>query len=188
MSEELVELVLAETGEKMNDAISAARRDFSKVRTGRASSALVETLQVEAYGVSMPMQQVASFSIPEARLLTITPHDKANVGAVVKAIQQSQLGIAPTEDGTVVRLAFPQLTEERRRDMAKMVSNMAEDFRNQIRGLRRNARKDLEELGKDGISEDDLKWALDKVDDVTRTHESQIDDAQKRKEEELLEV
>ncbi len=189
MSEELIEVVIAETGEKMDNAVKAARREFSMVRTGRANSALVERISVEAYGTTMPMQQLASFSIPEARLLVIAPHDKANIPSVVRALQKSELGLSPSDDGTVVRLAFPPLNEQRRRELARLVNSMAEDSRNQIRGLRRAARKELDAVEKDGgVSSDAIARAADQVDTITRDHEHELEEARVRKEEELLEV
>ena len=189
MSEELVELILIESEEKMGDAVAAARRDFSTVRTGRASSALLERLPVEAYGVNMMMQELASFSIPEARQLLITPHDSANIGAIERSVQLSNLGLSPSNDGRAVRIAFPPLTEQRRKELVKVVRAMAESSRNQIRGLRRAARKDLEEIEKGGgISSDSIVRASAKVEDIVRDHERQIEKAQAHKEKELLEV
>lgn len=189
MSEELMELVLAETSERMVEAVAAARREFSTVRTGRASSALVERIPVEAYGVRMTMRELASFSIPEARQLLITPHDPANIAAVERAIQQSRLGLSPSNDGRVVRLSFPPLTEQRRKELVRLVGAMAEDSRNRIRGLRRAARKDLDSIERDGgVSSDAVARAAGRVDVITRKHERLIDEALARKEEELLEV
>lgn len=189
MTEELIELVLEESDERMGEAVVAARREFSNVRTGRANSALLERVPVEAYGVILSMQELVSFSVPEARQLLITPHDAANIAVIERAIQQSQLGLAPINDGRVIRLFFPPLTEQRRKELAKLVGSMAEDSRNQIRGLRRTARKDLDEIKKDGgVSFDDITRATDKVDAIARKYEAQVDEAQKRKEQELLDV
>ena len=189
MSEELIGMVLADAGERMDEAVAAARRDFSTVRTGRASSALLERVQVEAYGVKMAMRELVSFAIPEASQLIITPHDPANINAVERAIQQAQLGLVPSNDGRVIRLSFPPLTEERRRDLARLVGSMAEDSRNRIRGLRRQARKDLEGIEKDGgVSADVVARAGEQLDDLTRAHEQQVDRAVASKEDELLEV
>ena len=121
MSEELIGIVLADAGERMNEAVAAARREFSTVRTGRANSALLERVQVEAYGVKMAMRELVSFAIPEASQLIVTPHDPANITAVERAIQQAQLGLVPSNDGRVIRLSFPPLTEERRRELARLV-------------------------------------------------------------------
>ncbi len=189
MSEELIGMVLADAGERMDEAVAAAKREFSTVRTGRASSALLERVQVEAYGVRMAMRELVSFAIPEASQLIITPHDPANITAVERAIQQAQLGLVPSSDGRVIRLSFPPLTEERRRDLARLVGSMAEDSRNRIRGLRRQARKDLEGIEKEGgVSADLVTRAGEQIDDLTRAHEKQVDQALASKEDELLEV
>ena len=189
MSEELIGIVLEDAGERMDEAVAAARREFSTVRTGRASSALLERVQVEAYSVRMAMRELVSFAIPEASQLVITPHDPANITAVERAIQQAQLGLVPSSDGRVIRLSFPPLTEERRRDLARLVGSMAEDSRNRIRGLRRGARKDLDGIEKDGgVSADAVARAGEEIDAMTRAHERQIDQALASKEDELLEV
>ncbi len=189
MSEELIGIVLEDAGERMDEAVAAARREFSTVRTGRASSALLERVQVEAYGVRMAMREIVSFAIPEASQLVITPHDPANITAVERAIQQAQLGLVPSSDGRVIRLSFPPLTEERRRDLARLVGSMAEDSRNRIRGLRRQARKDLESIEKEGgVSADAVARAGEQLDGITRAHEKQVDLALANKEDELLEV
>ena len=189
MSEELIGMVLADVGERMDEAVAAARREFSTVRTGRANSALLERVQVEAYGVRMAMRELASFAVPEASQLIITPHDPANLTAIERAVQQAQLGLVPSSDGRVIRLSFPSLTEERRRDLARLVGSMAEESRNRIRGLRRQARKDLEAIEKDGgVSADAVARAGEQIDDLTRDHEKQVDLALASKEDELLEV
>ena len=189
MSEELIELVLADAGERMDEAVAAARREFSTVRTGRASSALLERVQVEAYGVRMAMRELVSFSIPEARQLLVTPHDPANITAVERAIQQAQLGLVPSNDGRTIRLSFPPLTEERRRELARLVGSMAEDSRNRLRGVRRQARKDLDAVEQEGgVSEDLVARAGERLDGIIRDHERRIDRARAKKEEELLEV
>ncbi|MFQ5558440.1 MAG: ribosome recycling factor [Acidimicrobiales bacterium] len=185
----MIELVLDDVVEKMDAVVAHARREFSTVRTGRASSALLERVTVEAYGVQMAMQELASFAVPEARQLLITPHDQGNLEPIEKAIQNAQLGLNPSNDGRVIRLSFPPLTEERRRELAKMVGAMAEEAKNRLRGVRRSARKELEEIEKDGgVSSDDTERAVEYIDAMTRGHEQQIDEAQAQKEEELLEV
>jgi ribosome recycling factor len=183
----MIQMVLDEAGERMADAVAHARREFSTIRTGRASSSLVERITVEAYGVEMRMQELASFAVPEARQLLISPHDPANVPAIERAITRAELGLAPSSDGRTVRLVFPELTEERRRDLVRMVNGMAEDGKNRMRGLRRNARKDLDDL-EGSVSEDDLKWASGQLDDMIHGHEAEIDAARQGKEDELLEV
>ncbi len=189
MSEELIGMVLADVGERMDEAVAAARREFSTVRTGRASSALLERIPVDAYGVKMSMRELASFAIPEASQLIITPHDPNNIAALERSIQQSQLGLVPSSDGRVIRLSFPPLTEERRRELARLVGSMAEDSRNRIRGLRRGARKDLDDIESGGgVSADAVARAGDRLDEITRAHEKLIDEALASKEDELLEV
>lgn len=189
MSEEIIELVLDDVDERMGKAVTHARQEFATVRTGRATPALVERLQVEAYGEELPLQQLASFTVPEARQLLITPFDKGNLGAIEKAIQHSDLGMNPSNDGHSVRLVFPPLTEERRRDLVKIVRQMAEDGKIAIRNARRDARKELDRAEKDGdLSEDDLQRAEKDLDRRTHAHEAEIDKALEQKEAELLEV
>jgi ribosome recycling factor len=187
VSDEMIQMVLDEASSGMSDSVVHARREFSTVRTGRASSAIVEKVVVVAYGVEMRMQELASFSIPESRQLLVTPHDPANVPAIEKAIVQADLGLTPGNDGRSVRLSFPELTEERRRDLVRMVNAMAEDGKNRMRGLRRHARKDLDDL-EGSVSEDDLKWAGNRLDEMIHGFEAEIDSARQAKENELLEI
>ncbi|MDZ7675983.1 MAG: ribosome recycling factor [Acidimicrobiales bacterium] len=187
--DELVSMILDDTRDKMASTVSHTRAEFAAVRTGRASPSLVEKLPVEYYGAEVPMQQLAGFSVPEARTLVITPFDKGAMGDIEKAIQQSDLGLNPANDGTVIRLLFPQLTEERRRDYVRVVKQKAEDGRVQLRNQRRAARQELEALEKDGdLSEDDLRRAEDELDTFTHSSEAEIDKALDQKEQELLEV
>ena len=189
MSTELVAMILDDARDKMAAAVSHTRTDFASVRTGRASSALVEKLPVEYYGSDVPLQQLASFSVPEARTLLITPFDKAAMPEIERAIQMSDLGLAPSNDGNVIRLSFPQLTEERRKEFVRMVKQKAEDGRVQLRGMRRSARQELEALEKDGdLSEDELARAEKELDKITQSREGDIDSALAQKEQELLEV
>ena len=189
MSDDLLKIIVDDAADKMTDAVAHSRREFATVRTGRASSSLVERLVVQAYGVEMRMQELASFSVPEARQLLVTPHDPANVPAIERAINQSDLGLAPGSDGRTIRLIFPELTEERRRDLVRMVNAMAEEGKNRLRGLRRSARKDLDEISDGGgVSEDDVKWVADQLDELTHKYEVELDQARSAKEDELLEV
>lgn len=189
VSDELIELVLDEASERMAKAVHHAREEFSSIRTGRAAPALVERLRVEAYGEEMTLQQIASFTVPEARQLLITPFDKANLSAVERAIQVSDLGLNPSNDGNSVRLSFPPLTEERRKELVKIVKHMAEEGRVAVRNARREARKELEKAEKEGdMSADDLQRAEKELDRRTHAHEAQIDAAVEQKEAELLEV
>ena len=185
----MIELILEDAKDSMDGAVSHARQQFSGVRTGRATPVLVEKMPVMYYGAPVPLQQLASFSVPEARMLVITPFDKDSVEAIEKAIRESDLGLSPSTDGVVVRLAFPALTAERRKDLIKVVRGMAEDGRIAIRNSRRSARGDLEKMKKDGDApEDTIDRAEKNVDDLTKSFEAEIDAALAAKEEELLEV
>ena len=189
MSEELIELVLLEMGEKMAKAVTRTRQEFSSIRTGRPSPALVEKIPVDYFGSEVPLQQLASFSVPEAQQLVISPFDKGAVEAIEKAIQIADLGISPSNDGSVLRLSFPPLTEERRKQLVKVVRSLAEEGRVTLRNVRRSSRQDLEALVKDGeVSSDSVKRAEESVDQITREHENEINMALGHKEEELLEV
>lgn len=185
----MIELLLEDAAEKMDAAVSAARQEFSTVRTGRASSGLFEKLTAEAYGVEMRLLELASFAVPEARMLIVTPHDIANLDVIEKAILNSNMGLTPSNDGRVIRLNFPPLTEERRRDLAKVVRGMAEDAKQRVNGARRAARKDLDDLENDGgVSSDDIQRAEDRLDGFKDERIAAIDAAETQKEQELMEV
>jgi ribosome recycling factor len=185
----MISMILDEARERMAKAVSHSRSDFAGVRTGRATPVLVEKLPVDYYGSEVPMQQLAGFTVPEARTLVINPYDKGALGAIEKSIQQSDLGLSPSNDGQVIRLNFPPLTEERRRELVKVVKNMAEEGRVSIRNLRRSGRHDLSALEKDGdISADDQVRAEKELDKLTHRYEAEIDRALEHKEQELLEV
>jgi ribosome recycling factor len=189
MEESFVDAVLDDIREKMTKAVDHTRGEFSTVRTGRAAPALVEKLRVDYYGTEVPLQQLAGIQVPEARLMVITPYDKGSLKAIEKAIQNSDLGINPSNDGTLIRLSFPQLTEERRKDMVKVVHHKAEDGRVAIRNLRRAARKDLEGLEKDGdISSDELDRAEKDLEHITHEYVAEVDRMLQGKEHELLAV
>lgn len=186
---EMVDMIIEDTGSKMDGAVQHTRREMATIRTGRASSAFVEKLQVEAYGVPMMLQELATFSVPEARQLVITPHDAGNVEAIERAIRNSDLGLNPSSDGRTLRLGFPQLTEERRKDLVKVINAMAEEGKGKIRGHRRAARKDLEDVEKEGgVGSDEIERAEKQLDDFTKSYENAIDAARDTKEKELLEV
>jgi ribosome recycling factor len=188
MSDDLIRAVQEDASERMSKAVAHARSEFAGVRTGRAAPGLVEKLPVEYYGSTVPLQQLASFSVPEARMLVITPFDKGSMSAIERAIRDSNLGLNPSNDGVSVRLGFPPLTEERRRDFVKLVRGKAEDGRTAVRSARRDARKDLEALEKDGeISSDDLRRAEAELDRLTKQHEAEIDEALEVKTTELME-
>ncbi len=189
MDEDLAGLVRDDTKEKMVKAIDHVRHDMSNVRTGRASSALVESLMVDYYGTPTPLRQLAGFSVPDAMLLVVSPYDKGSLGAIEKAIMTSDLGINPANDGTVIRLAFPPLTEERRKEMVKVVRHKAEEGRVAIRNLRRAGRHDLEAMQKDGdLSTDELERVEKELEKITQEQVAVIDQLLANKEQELLQV
>jgi ribosome recycling factor len=175
--------------DKMEKAVEHVQSQFTTVRTGRASPALVEKLMVDYYGSMVPVQQLAGFQVPEARQLIVKPHDRASLVAIEKAIRDSDLGVSPSNDGVIIRLNFPPLTEQRRKEYVKIVKNMAEDGRVAIRNIRRDARKHLEAAEKAGeMSADELERAEKDMERITHEHVELIDKAFGRKEQELLEV
>ena len=185
----MIEETLLEAIDKMDRAVDHVQNQFLTVRTGRATPAIVERVMVNYYGSDVPLQQLAGFQVPEARMLVVKPHDKGAIGAIEKAIQEADLGLNPSNDGVVIRLAFPALTEERRKEYVKVVKNMSEDGRVAVRNVRRDSRKALETAEKDGdISKDDLDRAEKELDKITHDHVDAIDKALGRKEQELLEV
>ena len=185
----VTEEALLEAIEKMEKAVEHVQSLFATVRTGRAAPALVEKLNVDYYGSSVPLQQLAAIQVPEARQLLVRPHDRNSLGAIEKAIRDSDLGVSPSNDGVVIRLNFPPLTEERRRDYVKVVKHMAEDGRIAVRNVRRDARKAMESAEKVGvISADELERAEKELEKITHEHVDRIDGALGRKEHELLEV
>ncbi len=187
--DEMRTLVLDECSDKMRKAVGHLQEEFAGIRTGRATPGLVEKLKVDYYGQETPLQQLAGFSVPEPRLLVISPYDKGSMAAIEKAIQASDLGINPSNDGQVVRLAFPALTEDRRRELVKVVKHRAEEARVAVRNIRRQARHELEALEKDGdISKNDLDRAEKDLEKRTHTTIEAIDEMLHHKEQELLEV
>ncbi len=185
----MTEETLLDALDKMEKAVEHVQSQFTTVRTGRATPALVERLMVEYYGAMVPVQQLAGFQVPEARQLIVKPHDRASLGAIEKAIRDSDLGVNPSNDGVVIRLNFPPLTEERRKEFVKIVKNMAEDGRVAVRNIRRDARKHLEAAEKAGqLSANELERAEKDIERITHEHVELIDKAFGRKEQELLEV
>ncbi len=185
----MISLILDDAKERMDKAVHHARQEFSGVRSGRAAPQLVERIRATAYGVEMSVLELASISVPEARQLQITPHDSGNLDAIEKAIRNSDLGLSPSNDGRSIRLNFPPLTAERRKDLVRLVKSMAEDGRVAVRNVRRDARKDLEAAQKDAqMSKDDLERAEKDLDKLTQGAEAAIDAALGEKEQELLEV
>lgn len=173
----------------MKAAVAAAKRDFAGIRTGRASTALLDRITVDYYGVSTPLNQLAAISAPEPRLLTVQPWDKTQMQAIEKAILQSDLGLTPTSDGSIIRIAIPQLTEERRRELVRVVRKEAEDKRVVVRNTRRDANDELKKLEKEkAISEDDSRRAQEKVQELTDRYVREIDQLLEAKEKEIMEV
>ena len=166
-----------------------ARADMSTIRTGRAAPALVEKIVVDYYGSEVPIQQLAGFQVPEARMLIINPYDKGSLGAIEKAIQHSDLGLNPSNDGQVIRLSFPPLTAERRKELVKVVRKLAEDHRIAVREIRRDAMKGLKELVDSGVvGADEERRAEEQVQKLTDDHVKKLDDLLKHKEAEIMEV
>jgi ribosome recycling factor len=185
----VIEDILLEAIDKMERAIEHVQSQFSSVRTGRANPALVDRLLVDYYGSPTPLQQLAGFQVPEARTLVIKPHDRGSLGAIEKAIRESDLGLQPSNDGIIIRLTIPVLTEERRKEYVKVVKNMTEDGRIAIRNIRRDARKQMDTAEKNSeISKDDLERAEKELEKITHDHVEQVEKAFARKEQELLEV
>src|SRR4051794_20455257 len=177
----------AEVKKRMDGHIEHVRRELGGVRTGRASVNILDSVHVEAYGSAMPLNQVASLSVPEPSLIVAQPFDPTLMGAVEKAIRAANLGLNPANDGKVIRIPLPPLTEERRKEMSKMVHKFAEEGRNGLRQVRRDANDRLKKLLKDhAISEDDERRALDEVQKATDAHVATVDDLQKKKDGELL--
>jgi ribosome recycling factor len=189
MDNELTDLVVQDAQERMEKAVEHAQAEFSAIRTGRATPALVEHLKVDYYGTETELRAMAGFSVPEARLLVISPYDKSSVNAIEKALQNSDLGINPSNDGTVIRLSFPVPTEERRKELVKVVRQKSEEGRVTVRNLRRSARHELEALEKDGeLSSDELKRVEEELDKITQVQVAAIDRLLAHKEQELLEI
>ena len=187
--EGFIDAVMEDCRARMAKAVDHTRDELSTIRTGRAAPALVEKIRVEYYGSEVPLQQLAGFSVPEPRLLVISPYDKNAIKAIEKAIQASDLGITPSNDGAVIRLAFPQLTAERRKEMVKIVKHRAEEARVAVRNLRRTARHDLEAFEKEGeLSQDDLDRAEKDLEKLTHEFVTEIDTLAAHKEQEMLEV
>jgi ribosome recycling factor len=186
---EQIDDILLDSEEKMDKAISVAREDFSTIRTGRATSAMFNKVMVDYYGAMTPVNQLAGIQIPEARMIIIAPYDKGSMQAIEKALRESDLGINPNNDGEIIRINLPQLTEERRKEYIKVAKNKAEDARISIRNIRRHAKDALDKLQKDGdVGEDDVRRAEKHLDEVTHKHVEHIDEILKHKEAELLEV
>lgn len=174
---------------RMEGAVTSLTNDFATVRTGRASTALLDRVTVDAYGTRMPLNQLAGVTAPEPRLITVQPYDRGLLAAVERAIQESDLGLNPSNDGSVIRLAIPQLTEERRKELVRLVHKMAEEARVAVRNVRRDVLNEMKRAEKDGeLSRDELARAQDEVQKLTDAEVKAIDDLMGRKEAEVLEV
>ncbi len=177
----------AEVGTRMTTAIEHVRHELAGVRTGRASVSLLDNIHVEAYGSKLPLNQLSGLSVPEPTLIVAQPFDPSQLGAIEKAIRGSDLGLNPSNDGKVIRIPIPSLTEERRKELSRHVHKLSEEGRNSVRQVRRDANDRLKKLLKDHkISEDDEKKGLDEVQRITDQHVKQIDDLQKKKDADLL--
>jgi ribosome recycling factor len=185
----VIDDTLLEAEEKMDKAVTVAREDFVGIRTGRAHPAMFNKIHADYYGTPTPIPQMAAFHVVDAHMLVITPYDKGSLGAVEKAIRDSDLGVNPGNDGTVIRVVFPQLTEERRREYVKVAKAKAEDSRVSIRNIRRHAMTALQKMADDGeVGEDEVRRAEKHLEDVTHTYVAQVDELLRHKEAELLEV
>jgi len=186
---ELIDELLADAADRMSKSVEATKHDFSSVRTGRANPTLLDRITVEYYGAQTPLNQLSTVTAPEPRLITVTPYDKSSIKAIEKAINESDIGLNPSNDGNVVRLVLPELTEERRRDLVKVVRNIAEEGRIKIRNVRRDVMQDLRELRDEGdVGADDEHRAEAELQKLTDQRIGELDAMLKAKEEEILEV
>jgi ribosome recycling factor len=185
----VIDETLLEAEEKMEKAVEVAKDDFAAIRTGRANPAMFSKIVVDYYGSPTPLQQLASFQMPEARTVIITPYDRSSMPNIEKAVRDSDLGVNPSNDGTIIRVVLPQLTQERRRDYIKLAKTKAEDARVSVRNIRRRAKEELDRIAKDGeAGEDEVGRAEKELEQVTKRHVDVIDDLLRHKETELLEV
>jgi len=185
----VIEETLLEAEDKMDKAIDVAREDFGDIRSGRANAGMFEKILVEYYGAMTPLQQLASITIPEARTVLVQPFDRSSMDSVEKALRDSDLGVNPSNDGVVIRVVLPSLTEERRKEYVRLAKTKAEDARVSIRSVRRRAKEDLDKLAKDGeAGEDEVKRAQDELDAMTKKSTDTVDSMLTAKEKELLEV
>lgn len=183
----MIEEFLDEATSHMEVAAEHVLGEFATVRTGRANPGILHRISVDYFGTQTPLQQLASMSVPEPRLLIVKPYDKSSIGEIEKAVRSADLGLNPASDGVVLRIAFPPLTEERRRELIRVVRKMAEDGRVAARNIRRHTKDDIEELSGE-ISEDDIRRAEKELQEITDAHVAKIDEYLERKEQELLEV
>jgi ribosome recycling factor len=185
----MLEEVYEEVERKMERSIEALRKDLSRIRTGRASLALLDGISVDYYGTATALNQMATLAVPESRLITIQPWDKTQIGPIEKAIQRSDLGLTPTNDGTLIRLSIPPLTADRRKDLVKQVKKVGEESKIALRNIRRDGNDTLKSLEKDKlVSEDDWRRGQDQVQKITDRYIAQIDEILQSKEHEVMEV
>jgi len=181
----MIDALLEEADHKMDQAVTHAGQEFGTIRTGRANPGLLNRITVDYYGTETPLQQIAGLTVPEARLLVVQPYDKSAIGDIERAIQESDLGLNPSSDGNVIRLAFPSLTEDRRKELIKVVRGLAEDGRVAIRNIRRHAKDSIEA---EDVSQDEIHRAEKILQEMTDRHVEKLDELLTTKEEELLEV
>ncbi len=185
----MINETLKEAETKMAKAVEVTREDFAAIRTGRAHPSMFHKITADYYGSPTPLQQLASFTVPEARIIIIAPFDQSAMGAIEKAIRDSDLGVNPTDDGKTIRVVLPELTEERRKEFIKVAKHKAEEGRVSVRNIRRHAKQALDKMEKDGeVGKDDVTGAEKRLDGLTKKHVDAIDDLLKHKEGELLEV
>ena len=180
---------LSDANRRMDKSVEATLHEFNTVRTGRASAALLDRIQIDYYGQPTPLKQLATINVPEPRLLTVQPFDPTSIKAIERALQESDLGLTPSNDGKIIRLPIPQLTEERRKELVKVIRHLAEEGRVAIRNVRRDVMHDLKELARDGdVGDDEEHRAEDRVQKLTDEHVARIEELLKRKEDEIMEV
>lgn len=185
----MIEELLDDAKRRMDKSVEATAHEFTTIRTGRAAAALLDRVRVDYYGQETPLNQLATINVPESRLLTIQPYDPSSIKAIERAIQESELGLTPSNDGKIVRLPIPQLTEERRKELVKVVRNLAEEGRVAVRNVRRDVMHHLKELVRDGdVGDDEERRAEERAQKLTDEHVAKIDELLKKKEEEIMEV
>jgi len=185
----MIDDFVSDATRRMDKSVESAAHEFNTVRTGRASAALLDRIQVDYYGTMTPLQQLATINVPEARLISVQPYDPSSIKAIERAILESDLGLTPSNDGKLIRLPIPQLTEERRKELVKVVRHLAEEGRVAVRNVRRDVMHDLKELVKNGdVGDDEERRAEDRVQKLTDEHVAKIEDLLKRKEAEIMEV
>jgi ribosome recycling factor len=185
----MIDELLDDAKRRMDKSVDTTAHEFNTVRTGRASAALLDRIQIDYYGQKTPLKQLATINVPEPRLLTIQPYDPGSIKTIERAIQESELGLTPNNDGKLIRLPIPQLTEERRKELVKVVKHLAEEGRVAVRNVRRDVMHDLKELVRDGdVGDDEERRAEDRAQKLTDEHVARIDDLLKKKEEEIMEV